>query len=375
MLEPYYGGSHRAFLEGWIARSRHEWTLLTLPAAKWKWRMRHAAATFAARCAELPAAPPPDVLFCSDMLALAEFRGLAPPPLRSLPAVLYFHENQFAYPVRQALERDLHFGWTNFVSALAADAVWFNSDFNRRTFLDGAAELIARMPDHRPESELRALRARCSVQAPGVSIAPRGGGRRPGPVRIAWAARWEHDKNPALLFEAIQRVAREGADVRLSVLGESFRDVPPVFAEMRAALAPQIDHWGYLSARNEYEHVLREADLFVSTARHEFFGLSAAEAGAAGAYLLLPDDLAYPELLAGLPPDERRHHLYDARSSGAAERLASRIGELLRAAEAGRLWSDGPDRVREALRSFAWDVRCVELDAALLAVTHIDPQA
>jgi hypothetical protein len=30
-LEPYYRGSHRAFLDGWVERSRHEWTLLTLP--------------------------------------------------------------------------------------------------------------------------------------------------------------------------------------------------------------------------------------------------------------------------------------------------------------------------------------------------------
>ena len=45
-LEPYYGGSHKAFLDGWSAASRHEFTLLTLPAYKWKWRMRHSAVTF-----------------------------------------------------------------------------------------------------------------------------------------------------------------------------------------------------------------------------------------------------------------------------------------------------------------------------------------
>ena len=47
-LEPYYGGSHQAFLDGWSKRSCHTWTVLTLPAAKWKWRTRHAAITFAA---------------------------------------------------------------------------------------------------------------------------------------------------------------------------------------------------------------------------------------------------------------------------------------------------------------------------------------
>ena len=48
-LEPYYGGSHQAFLDGWIAHSQHEWTVVSLPAYHWKWRMRHAAITMARR--------------------------------------------------------------------------------------------------------------------------------------------------------------------------------------------------------------------------------------------------------------------------------------------------------------------------------------
>ena len=31
-LEPYYGGSHQAFLDGWTAHSRHAFTVLGLPA-------------------------------------------------------------------------------------------------------------------------------------------------------------------------------------------------------------------------------------------------------------------------------------------------------------------------------------------------------
>jgi hypothetical protein len=27
-LEPFYGGSHQAFLDGWRARSRHTWSLI-----------------------------------------------------------------------------------------------------------------------------------------------------------------------------------------------------------------------------------------------------------------------------------------------------------------------------------------------------------
>ena len=46
-LEGYYGGSHKAFIDGWMGVSGHDWTLLTLAGYKWKWRMRHGAVTFA----------------------------------------------------------------------------------------------------------------------------------------------------------------------------------------------------------------------------------------------------------------------------------------------------------------------------------------
>jgi hypothetical protein len=42
-LEPFYGGSHRDFADGWIKHSRHRFDLFTLPARFWKWRMRGAA--------------------------------------------------------------------------------------------------------------------------------------------------------------------------------------------------------------------------------------------------------------------------------------------------------------------------------------------
>jgi hypothetical protein len=47
VLEPYFGGSHRAVLESLLpllAQAGWEADLLTLPARKWKWRMRGSAA-------------------------------------------------------------------------------------------------------------------------------------------------------------------------------------------------------------------------------------------------------------------------------------------------------------------------------------------
>ena len=210
-LEPYFGGSHQAFLEGWSAASRHDWTVLKLPPYKWKWRMRHAAVTFADLVRQrFSRSPAPDTLFCSDMLNLAEFRGLAPRWLRDLPGVVYFHENQLTYPVRFESERDYQFAMTNMTTALAADAVWFNSAFHRDAFLRALGSFLKRMPDHQPERAVEKIRRKTFVHPPGVSPWPTRQRRRPGPIRILWAARWEHDKNPTTFFEAMKIVKDRG---------------------------------------------------------------------------------------------------------------------------------------------------------------------
>ena len=99
--------------------------------------MRHGAVTFAQQVAERAAQGAAwDVLFCSDMLNLAEFVGLSGAAVQALPRVVYFHENQLTYPVRHASERDYQFGMTNITTCLAADQVWFNSAFHRDSFLE-----------------------------------------------------------------------------------------------------------------------------------------------------------------------------------------------------------------------------------------------
>ena len=46
-LEPYFGGSHKAFLQGLAERSSHAFTLFTLPGRNWKWRMHGGALSLA----------------------------------------------------------------------------------------------------------------------------------------------------------------------------------------------------------------------------------------------------------------------------------------------------------------------------------------
>ena len=360
-LEPYFGGSHRAYLDGWTTHSRHDWTVLGLRPSKWKWRMRHSAWTFADQiCERLAAGERWDALFCSDMLNLAEFRGLAPAQVRDLPTLAYFHENQLTYPVQHESERDFHFGFTNMTTALAATAVWFNSAFNRDSFLGALPEFLRRMPDYQPFDAVERIRDKSAVQPQGIAEFPPRGVRPPGPLRVLWAARWEHDKDPDTFFAALARLNAQGVDFRVSVIGEQFERCPPIFAEARETFRAHIDRWGYQPTREDYVAALAEADVFVSTAQHEFFGISAVEAIAAGAYPLLPRRLAYPELLS----PERFFY------EGGDEELASRLAELARRVANGNLWENDAECAIRAVRRFSWPLLAPRLDDALEAVAQ-----
>ncbi len=322
-LEPYYGGSHKAFLDGWISHSRHSWRLLDLPAYKWKWRMRHAPWTFAQQL-QATGENTYDCIVTTDMLDVAQWQGLAQQPLAALPILVYFHENQLTYPVRNEHTRDLHFGQTNILSAAAATAVWFNSEYHRTSFLDAAADLLGRMPDYQPVEMVDIIRRKSQVCPPGVALSAAGEPRQDGPLHILWAARWEHDKNPEMFFDGLRQARMQGASFRLSVIGEQFQLSPGCFDRAQAEFAPEIVYWGFLPTRTDYEQALAEADLFVSTADHEFFGIAAAEAILAGCRPLLPNRLAYPDLLNGIDERTRAQVFYD----GTIDDLAVRIVDL-----------------------------------------------
>lgn len=359
-IEPFHGGSHQAFLDGWRCNSQHEFTVIGLPAYKWKWRMRHAAVTCASQLRESPWNDQCwDILWCRDILNLAEFLGLAPPDILRLPRLVYFHENQLTYPVRCPDQRDLHFAFSNFTTALAADAVWFNSMFHRQQFLSEMQTFLARMPDYVPHRELASIEAKSSVQHPGVEVFPIRSNRLAGPLRILWNGRWEHDKNPEDFFAALRHIKSRQVPFRLFVLGESFRQTPQVFAAAHDEFAAEIEHWGFASTRDEYRRLLGQVDIVVSTALHEFFGIGVVEATAAGAVPLLPDRLAYPELLEtmGLEVTE---YVYD----GSAEHLAQRLIATASEVEGPR-WQEIAVPVQAAASVFSWSARAAAMDAML----------
>jgi glycosyltransferase involved in cell wall biosynthesis len=355
-LNPYHGGSHRAFLDGWVRQSRHAFDVLTLPAYKWKWRMRHAAVTFAE---EVPRCGVDDweVLLTTDMLNLAEFLGLCP-AAQHLPTVVYFHENQLTYPnQRDDGERDLHFAFTNLTAALAADRVWFNSLFHREEFLAAVTDWMKRMPDYALTDAAVKIQAKSEVFPPGIEL-PRC--RPPAaitnrPLAIAWVARWEHDKDPETFFAALQLLREHGCDFRLNVLGESFGQTPDCFARAKRELSAHIDRWGYRPNRADYFEALAESDVVVSTAKHEFFGIGMVEAVAAGCFPLAPRRLAYPEVLG-----DNEAFFHDGTPTGIADRLV--MLDKQRATE--RSLYDA-ERAKRCAERFGWEVVSARMDDAI----------
>jgi glycosyltransferase involved in cell wall biosynthesis len=303
LLEPYYGGSHRSFLEGLRKHVPFAFTLISLPARKWKMRMQLAAPWLATRIRELAASGARyDGILCSSFLDGAMLKTLLCRDNIHLPLLVYFHENQFAYPDLFSGPSRYQFTALNFTTALAADRLAFNSEYNRDTFFAGIAKYLKKATDMDLLHLLEELRTRTTVLYPGLDFQPFDWQDRQSrkssdtaPV-VVWNHRWEHDKDPSSFFSALCALAGRDVDFRLIVLGQSFSRQPPVFDQARTRLQGKILHFGYAGRRDDYARLLCRGDIVVSTARHEFFGMAVLEAVRCGCVPVVPDRLAYREL-------------------------------------------------------------------------------
>ncbi len=310
-VDPFLGGSHLSFLEGLVRHSRHRVEVEGLPGRHWKWRMQGGAVELARRLEERLAdgVSPPQVFFASDMLDVPRYLGLLPPGVQKVPVLAYFHENQLTYPLPEGVERDLTYAWTNVVSAWAADRVLFNSEYHRREFLGALPDFLAGLPDEAPPGIVDHIAAKSGVLHLGCdlrsldTVRPSGrpvsgsyGDTKDGPL-VVWNQRWEYDKNPARLFEALQAVLDLGIPFRLALVGTGRGEPSQVFVKARSTLGSRVVQWGRLDSREDYARLLFEADVVVSTALHEFFGAAVVEAIYCGCRPVLPRRLSYPELV------------------------------------------------------------------------------
>lgn len=291
--------------------------------------MHGGAVTLASRF--LAQKPRPDLILATDMLDLSTFLALTRGETGGCPCAVYFHENQITYPwspgdADPGLQRDLHYGFINYTTALAADAVLFNSRYHLDSFLGALPGFLRTFPDHNELGSVAAIARKSAVLPLGVDLGRLGEHRpepasRPGPPLVLWNHRWEYDKDPEAFFAALYHLDGEGVDFRLAVLGESFGRVPAVFREAREKLAHRVEQWGFVKGFADYAQWLWRADLLPVTSRQEFFGASVVQALYCGCTPLLPHRLSYPE---HVPPGEEQRCLYSEE-----EPLVERLRPLL----------------------------------------------
>jgi len=351
-LEPFYGGSHRDFADGFIKHTKHDADLYALPARFWKWRMRGAALHFIRQIKEISAY---DALICSDLMALADFKALCPG--KCPPVMVYFHENQLTYPVQPGEVRDAHFGFTDITTALAADRVVFNSNTHFNDFFDHLPGFIRMMPDYRPAWAIEKIRSKSAVCYPGcdfsMAAAPTGPKTENLPL-VIWNHRWEFDKQPDIFFSALETVAKKGIDFRLAVLGESYDSMPPVFKSVETRFNEKLVHFGYVKDKAAYFKWLKAGTVVVSTAIQENFGIAIVEATRFGCLPLVPNRLVYPELI----PDEMHHLcLYDT-----FEQLTAKLSGILTAPQD---YAAIRGQLADSMAKYDWRKRIPEFDQAL----------
>lgn len=350
-LEPFGGGSHARFLNGWKAHSRHRIEVLDLPGERWRWRMRAAGWVLGRRAGRHT--PSPEVLVASGLMDLAHARLAS--GLRDVPWALYLHENQLSYPRGDGEPLDRGFATAHMASVLAADAVAFNSRFHRRAMGGEMRRFLGEMPAPRPRGVLRRV-DRAAVLYPGLDLrgCPDRPRRAPGaPPVILWNHRWEEDKRPGTFARLMLELAEKGVDFRLALLGTTSQVRPRPRELLVDRLASRILVAGPASTAGEYWAWLARADVVVSTAAQENFGYAMLEAMAAGAVPVAPDRLAYPEILG---PALARAGLLCEDDPGIAERLEGLLAHPERIAELR------PLAVRRA-RRFAWEHAAGPLDA------------
>ncbi len=345
LLSAYDAPSHRRWRMAMVNHlSDYQWTVLTLPPRHFSWRVRGNSLSW---FQDQRLKDSYDLVIATSMTDLSALRGMVP-ELAAIPTILYFHENQFAYPDNRPERRSLEPAVLNLFSAICADKLVFNSEYNRTTFLKGVEDFLGKMPDHVPAGVAAGLLRKSAVlQVPledGCFLKSKPKSDR---LTLLWNHRWEYDKGPDRLLAICLELVRRDTDFCLNLLGQSFRDTPEDLNQLIELLRStgRLGRCGFVENTDDYRACLAQSDLVLSTAIHEFQGLSVLEAIAAGCLPVVPDRLCYPEFVA----EQYRYF------SGTAEGTAGAYQqEIQSAVQLVLQMTDSPPSLKMNLQAFSW---------------------
>ena len=300
LIEAFYTGSHKRWSDELQQFSSHQIDIFHLKGNYWKWRMHGGAITLANQFLEK--AKQYDLILATDMMDVALFKSLITETHNNTPIALYFHENQLCYPWSETdrdvqQNRDSHYGFINFSSALVADKIFFNSKFHKNAFLGALPNFLKGFPDYNELSSIKKIEEKSEVLHLGMDLQKFDKYQKEKNQKplILWNHRWEYDKNPTDFFKALYKMQEKSLDFELVVLGENFRKVPTEFEAAKEKLIDKIVFTGYAKSFEEYANWLWSANILPLTSIQDFFGGSVVEAIYCNCYPILPNRLAYPE--------------------------------------------------------------------------------
>jgi len=288
LLSAYRSNSHAAWAD-WLVNTfnEFEWIKLELPGRHFRWRIRGNPLSWLNKIPEKN----PDLILATSMVDLATLKGLHS-HLANIPCIYYFHENQFAYPTRSQQHNSVDPQMVQLYGALAADKLLFNSNYNRQSFLSGVDRLLNLLPDEVPKNLNSLLKNKSAILPVAISAIEQKTIK--DPKLILWNHRWEYDKTPQVFADALHKLNKIDTDFKLALLGDRPIKKPASLLQIEKEFNDRIII-NCKTSKEDYLRYLSLSSIVVSTAIHEFQGLSMLEAVSAGAAPVVPDDLCYKE--------------------------------------------------------------------------------
>jgi len=294
LLSAYHAHSHRYWCESLqVMFPEHDWTVLSLPGRYFNWRIRSNALSWCLTNADI-LNKAYELVVATSMVDCATLRGLVP-NLATLSWRVYFHENQFAYPLSGRDERTEP-KMVSLYNALCADELVFNSQYNYQTFLLGLEKFLNKMPDHVPANTLEVIKLKSNIlevpiRLPGCKVQM----STVEPV-LVWNHRWEYDKGPTQLLYVLLELKKRGFAFKLNLIGQQFRSWPGEFDQIKNIFSKELNHYGFIEEADQYYEIISSSSMILSTAIHEFQGVAVLEAVARGCIPVVPDRLVYKEI-------------------------------------------------------------------------------
>lgn len=152
----------------------------------------------------------------------------------------------------------------------------FNSNYNRTTFFQRVLPFLNVESDMKFKQIKEKIEPKCEVLYFPIKFDQMRRDRAENSnnaLHFVWPHRWEHDKNPQQLTETLLELDKRQVAFKVSIIGQTFGTRPSCFDGIQDKLRDKLIHFGCLN-RDDYLQCLLDADIVISTAGHEFYGVS-----------------------------------------------------------------------------------------------------